>query len=289
MLIYKTTNLINGKIYIGRDSKDNSSYIGSGCQFKKAIKQFGKENFKKEIIERCANYDTLCKREEYWIEFFNATNTEIGYNRAKKTGKNFMFGLRQTDEHKRKISLANTGKINSKEHRKKISLATKGKPKHDQLFKNKQRTRNLGNNNPMFGKTVYDVWVEKYGKEEADKKQQHLIEAHSKSTPKGEKHPMHNGGLYKIWFTKYGKEEAEKRKLEWANKLQSPQQGLKNCNATKYIIRTPTNEIVEILTSKEITRVLGLKQNAINKLVRGEEYKNYKLLEKVRLKDHDKV
>ena len=51
MIIYKTTNLINKKIYIGQDTKNNPNYLGSGKYFKYALKKYGKENFSKEIIE----------------------------------------------------------------------------------------------------------------------------------------------------------------------------------------------------------------------------------------------
>ena len=52
--IYKTTNLINGKIYIGKRSHDNpekDKYLGSGNVLKQAISKYGKQNFKKEILE----------------------------------------------------------------------------------------------------------------------------------------------------------------------------------------------------------------------------------------------
>lgn len=51
--IYKTTNLVNSKIYVGVHSskKPNDSYIGSGMLLHRAIKKYGKENFKKEILE----------------------------------------------------------------------------------------------------------------------------------------------------------------------------------------------------------------------------------------------
>lgn len=42
MQIYKTTNLINSKIYIGQDSKNNLSYLGSGKLIKQAINKYGR-------------------------------------------------------------------------------------------------------------------------------------------------------------------------------------------------------------------------------------------------------
>lgn len=42
MIIYKTTNLINNKIYIGQDKNNNPKYLGSGDLLKKAIKKYEK-------------------------------------------------------------------------------------------------------------------------------------------------------------------------------------------------------------------------------------------------------
>ncbi len=78
MIIYKTTNLINGKYYIGKDEKNNSNYLGSGKILKNSIKKYGKENFKKEILEFCKTKNELNEKEKYWIETLSATT--FGYN-----------------------------------------------------------------------------------------------------------------------------------------------------------------------------------------------------------------
>lgn len=80
MVIYKTTNLVNGKFYIGKDKGNNNWYLGSGKLLLYAIKKYGKENFKKEILESCSDVDHMREREIYWIEFYNATNKDIAYN-----------------------------------------------------------------------------------------------------------------------------------------------------------------------------------------------------------------
>jgi group I intron endonuclease len=67
MIIYKTTNLINGNFYIGQDSKNNPKYLGSGKLLNQAIKKYGRENFAKEILEHCMTKQELNNREVYWI------------------------------------------------------------------------------------------------------------------------------------------------------------------------------------------------------------------------------
>ena len=64
--IYKTTNLINGKIYIGQHRVNNDvidkNYFGSGKLLLEAIKKYGKENFKCEIIEWCESEKSLSEK-----------------------------------------------------------------------------------------------------------------------------------------------------------------------------------------------------------------------------------
>ncbi len=83
MVVYKTVNKVNGKIYIGKDAKNRLDYIGSGVILKKAIKKYGKKNFKKIILEKCNDLKSLEKREVYWIKFYDSTNSKIGYNLTK--------------------------------------------------------------------------------------------------------------------------------------------------------------------------------------------------------------
>ena len=59
--IYKTTNMIDGKYYIGKHETNNidDGYLGSGIRLINAIRKYGKENFKREIVCICCNSKEL--------------------------------------------------------------------------------------------------------------------------------------------------------------------------------------------------------------------------------------
>lgn len=80
--IYKTTNLVNDKIYIGqhKSSQFTIEYLGSGDLVKRAIKKYGKENFQVELLEEVETKELMDEREIYWIKFYDAKNIDIGYN-----------------------------------------------------------------------------------------------------------------------------------------------------------------------------------------------------------------
>lgn len=64
--IYKTTNLLNNKFYIGVHSTSNlkDGYLGSGKHLKRSIRKYGIDNFKLEILEWCNTRDELMEREK---------------------------------------------------------------------------------------------------------------------------------------------------------------------------------------------------------------------------------
>ena len=63
--LYKITNNINGKYYIGRHSTDNleDNYFGSGVGIRNAINKYGINNFSKEILQFCETTEELCNME----------------------------------------------------------------------------------------------------------------------------------------------------------------------------------------------------------------------------------
>lgn len=104
--IYKTTNLINNKIYIGqhKSSSFNNKYKGSGVIIRRAISEYGKENFVVELIECCNTQEELNEKEVYYIDLFNSRDTEIGYNIVQGGQARFFTGQKHTKETKEKMS-----------------------------------------------------------------------------------------------------------------------------------------------------------------------------------------
>lgn len=80
--IYKTTNRINGKSYIGlcANKRDSDSYLGSGKLILQAIEKYGRDNFDREILEYCETDQSLRDAEIRWIEKFDAVNSDMFYN-----------------------------------------------------------------------------------------------------------------------------------------------------------------------------------------------------------------
>ena len=82
MVVYITTNLINGKKYIGKDESNNPNYLGSGLQLSAAFKKYGKQNFIKEILCEGRDRKDLEELEKYFIEYYNAQKSPLFYNIA---------------------------------------------------------------------------------------------------------------------------------------------------------------------------------------------------------------
>jgi group I intron endonuclease len=135
MIIYITKNLINGKKYIGKDSYNDPNYLGSGALLLEDIKIYGKENFKKEILEQCTK-ENLGEREEYWIDYFNAVKLKNFYNIRSKTSGWYNKDLNPEKYNYviKKIGDSNRGNprpwlTNNQERKDKLRAANIGKPK----------------------------------------------------------------------------------------------------------------------------------------------------------------
>ena len=87
--IYKITNLVNGKVYIGQSKNitvrwENHKSLGrctneSNSYLHNAMRKYGVENFKKEVLEEC-RVDELNIKEIQYIQEYDSMNREKGYN-----------------------------------------------------------------------------------------------------------------------------------------------------------------------------------------------------------------
>lgn len=120
--IYKTTCLINGKIYIGKhESSESDNYLGSGTIFKKALKKYGKENFRREILRLCETLHELEVWEYVFIKKYHAQDPSIGYNIADGDVNSSEYNPAKLPEVREKISKAAIGRKVSNETKKKMS------------------------------------------------------------------------------------------------------------------------------------------------------------------------
>ena len=140
MIIYKATNIINGNIYIGKTVKKLERRIVSHYStaknrtnvfsyFHRAIRKYGEENFKWEILCETDNENKLNSLEKFYIAC---------YSKMHK-----IYNMTDGGE-------GTTGYKHDEESIKKISISSKGK------------------NNPMYGKSPFDIWEKRFGKEKAN-------------------------------------------------------------------------------------------------------------------------
>ena len=139
MIIYKMTNKVNGKVYIGQTTRELDERTKEHIRHNeiivdKAIQKYGIENFTVEQIDLAVNIDELNQKEMYWIEHYDCI-TPKGYNQCY--GGNNTCGYHHKEESKQKMSIKKSqnyigegnpfyNKTHSEESRKKMSEARKG-------------------------------------------------------------------------------------------------------------------------------------------------------------------
>lgn len=188
--IYKITNLVNNKVYIGQSVNILKRFVAHrnrafnpkspqyGNYFYKSIRKYGLKNFKFEIIEKC-NKEELNKKEQEYIALYKSNQSEFGYNLTeggeastyskinKEEVEEIYKLLKETDlsqaeigkkfnVNQRTISYINQGQIQRKENqnypvRKESTYSKRAKDSQEEKFFCKK----CGKEITVYSKTGY--------------------------------------------------------------------------------------------------------------------------------------
>lgn len=133
--IYLTTNLINGKGYIGkhRSKEFDPTYVGSGSVLWKAINKYGLDNFSVEMLCPCFSEDELNSEERFLISYFDCVESRDYYNCAPGGAGGSSYGVNSpnyarafSDEWRSHLSASLIGRHLSEEHKLSISKSLEG-------------------------------------------------------------------------------------------------------------------------------------------------------------------
>ncbi len=149
--VYKTTNLINGKIYIGKHKSPthDKAYFGSGVILLNAINKYGIINFTNEIIEWCDSLEELNAREIYWIGYYKKLDYAM-YNISNGGDGGDIYHCLSKEQQKEFV--------------KKSSILGKKLPPRSDVSKQKQREKMLGRPSPNKGRKMSEAQKEKLRK-----------------------------------------------------------------------------------------------------------------------------
>lgn len=212
MIIYKVTNLINNKVYIGKtvsslerrkiQHRSDAKKKLYKCIFHAAIDKYGEDNFCWEVVDRCLFSESLIELEKYYIKKFNS-KAPHGYNMTD--GGEGVPG-RPMSERARLAA-----------HQR------KGKYHHTRQWKENKRAASLGERNPFFGKT------------------------HSSETKKkmSDKHRDCSGRNNPMFGVPMSAEHKEKLRLINSNRKASPETLRKRSESMKATLARKRAEVVQ--------------------------------------------
>lgn len=119
--IYKITNLVDGKVYIGQTNrtfkerkKNHLSCLRRNKHrnplFQNAWNKYGEKNFMFEVIQNCAENE-LDDLERFWIELFDSANKKYGYNLESGGSLSKTLSMETRNKNGKPVILTNTGEI----------------------------------------------------------------------------------------------------------------------------------------------------------------------------------
>lgn len=196
--LYKTTNLINQKYYIGIHSTNNLSdgYLGSGKRLRYSIRKYGKHNFKLQILEFAKSRDELIQKEKNIVNedilndkmcmnlqygggggFSSEEHRTLFFKRAKELSKinnkkgndGFLRKMKDSEWRENQIKKQKEGSRKYFDTHNGIWLGKKHKPESIQKMK---KSKNSGADNPQFG----THWITNGTENKKQKKQEYLPE-----------------------------------------------------------------------------------------------------------------
>jgi hypothetical protein len=247
MIIYKTINLSNGKIYIGKDTKNVPLYLGSGKLLITAIKKYGLDNFKKEILEHCNSLEILNEREIFWISYYNSTDRNIGYNIAVGgTGGNTI----EYHPNKQKII---------KERNKKVSEGLKGHSVSKEARENQSKSqtgwfdRLSEDDRELYREKLSKKMKEYYSKNKHHSKDKKLSEEHKNKLSEIAKKNKFGGNTW----SNLSEDKKNERSLKLSNSIkgrvltEETKQKISNALKGKILSDETKNKISKTLKNKK--------------------------------------
>lgn len=283
--IYITTNMIDGRRYIGQKVFDNrwKYYLGSGVHFTRALKKYDRKNFIRNIVAIAYSQKELNELEKQWINNYNAVNDNSFYNIAKggqynpwnektqeeileirKKISNTLKGRKLSEETKKKLKETSSGRKHTEESKLKMSNAQKGKKLSKETIQkilnsrkwykpSEETKRKIGEkskgNKYNLGKKHTDKTKQKISEINKGKKISAETRIKMSRAQKGKKHPMYGKKHTEITKTKMSKSH-KKMKIN--------------------VYKKDTNEFVGTYESqKECAKQLGIYSNHISRIING--------------------
>ena len=161
--VYITTNLVNGKTYVGKhkfcDDSMNDNYVGSGKMLRLAVKKYGKDNFTKEILAVSFQEDIAYLLEQEFVQLYKEMG-KAEYNIAVG-GKGGQSGFKHSKEEKEKIALASSEHWKRKGYKENFSKKMKGRKRSkDFCEKMSKRVKGISTHKHWFTNGVKNVSAE---------------------------------------------------------------------------------------------------------------------------------
>ena len=201
--IYKITNKLNGKSYIGKtnDLEKRWRYHlyalerNGQTPLYRAMRKYGVENFEFSVIEtiECGSKEELnqrlCELEKHYIENYQ-TKSPNGYNLTD--GGEGLSGMKFSKSHRKKIADALKGRTKTEEHRQKLSEIrkrlkipppNKGKRLSEETKAKISRAKKgqaAGEKNPFYSKKhspEFIEWIKEYNRQWAQENYEHLVKS----------------------------------------------------------------------------------------------------------------